>query len=187
MNIRKFRFAFILLFIVVAAESVAQTRERIGQATEQNSTNRGLQLSIALDKQTYQMSELAIATITLKNVSSSPIAIYKDFAWGPSASLGFIIENSEGQGLIGAVLNDAQDRPPFPEEESKILKPGESIEIERAFDVNEDSGISEAGTYRAAAWFHSPVWKKYAPETLPVWTKEKGTIFAKRVQFEVVR
>jgi hypothetical protein len=176
-----------MMLIGLAVYSPSQTQSDRKQTCERPNCFKGLEISATLDKTDYRWGDIGRMTFTIKNVGNEPIAILKDLGWGPSSSLGFALGAIRGKTTHPARLDDAHDRPPYQREDFVVLKPGEFIEGNRHFNIDQDGGIVEPGIYEAVVWYHSPVWQEYAPDGLKIWPKENDSIECKSVRFTVTK
>jgi hypothetical protein len=147
-------------------------------------TKHGLQLSVELVKESYRLDETPTLKIRLRNVSQSPIAIYKKMGWGRSSSLTISISVVQGELGERMFVEDSLDHPPFPAEDFILIHPGESVERERLLDLRSD-GIQSPGIYRVTVWYHSPIPREFAPPGLKPWAMENGALQSKPVTLKV--
>lgn len=174
--------AALLVTLIVSVMGANQHRDL--RKTEPSNTKDGLQLSVEADKESFRLDETPTLRIKLRNVSQSPIAIYKKMGWGRSSS--FTISISVVQGELGErrFLEDALDHPPFPAEDFITIRPGESVERERLLDLRGD-GIKAPGVYEVTVRYHSPIPREFAPSGLKLWAMENGVLQSKPVSLKV--
>ena len=172
------------LLVTLIVSVMAKNQHRDVRKTEPSDTKDGLQLSVELDKESFRLDETPTLKIRLRNVSQSPISIYKKMGWGRSSS--FTISISVVQGELGErrFLEDALDHPPFPAEDFITIRPGESVERERLLDLRGD-GIKSPGIYKATVRYHSPIPREFAPSGLKVWAMENGVLQSKPASLKV--
>jgi hypothetical protein len=160
--------------------------QRRSPQKEASDTKDGLQLSIELDRERLLLGEAATLKIRLKNVSQSPITIYKHLGWGRSSSLTMSLSVVRGALARRTFLEDAQHHPPFPQGDFTTIQPGEFIERERWLDLKSD-GITGPGIYKLTVWYHSPVPREFAPPGLKLWAAENGVLQSKPVTLTVAQ
>ena len=153
-------------------------------AQEASDTRHGLKLSIELDRESYAPREAPKLRISLKNESNAPIAVYKEIGWGASSSLMMIVFDITGQGLESDTVFDARHQPPYRQEDFRLINPGQSFSVVPRLSL-QLLGVMGPGTYRLVVWYQSPVWQEFAPQGLPVWVRENGSLQSKPVTFKV--
>jgi hypothetical protein len=149
-------------------------------------TRDGLNLSIELDGESYHLDDVAKLKITLKNVSQTPITVFKKFGWGPSSSFIFSISDDRGKEIERTAFADSTHWPPFSKEDFATLEPGESIQQDSELDL-EGEEVKVVGVYHINIWYHSPIPRRSAPEVPNLWSAENGTLRAKPVRFKVTK
>src|SRR5258707_719368 len=77
--------------MVFGPASAAANKQGLRHKENLSDTRAGLQLSIRLDGESFRLDDVATLKITLRNVSQTPITIYRKFGWGPSSSFIFSI------------------------------------------------------------------------------------------------
>lgn len=176
----------VALLVVLIMSAMAKNQHRDVRKTQSTDTKDGLQLSIELEKESFRLDETPTMKIRLKNVSQSPIAVYKKMGWGRSSS--FAISISAIQGELGErkFLEDALHQPPFPAEDFMTIPAGESVERERLLDLRGD-GIKSPGIYKVTVWYHSPIPREFAPPGMKLWAMENGALQSKPVSLKVIR
>lgn len=178
--------AIVFLFLFGIFRSSANYQNEMKEPHTYSDSRDGLKIIIQLEKTTYTLAEYPALKVTLKNISQSPLILYKNMGWGAASSLILAIGDSNGKLVQPDVLSDAQDYPPFPIKDFITLKPNEEFILWRRFDW-EGQGVSKAGEYSITVWYHSPVSEENAPKGINVWTKEKGTIRSKPFAFKVTQ
>lgn len=174
----------VAMLITLAVGSVAKHQHSVKARASASDTKDGLQLSIEIDRDSYRLGDSATMKIRLKNVSRGPIAIFKNLAWGASASFTLGISADRGKLAQKTFLDDAQHRPPFVAEDFITIQPGELVEQERLIGLRRE-GIKESGVYKVTVWYHSPIPRSFAPEGLQIWAMENGVLRSKPVAFNV--
>ena len=174
-----------LLAVIVVSSIAGPQRKRNNHALASD-TRFGLQLTVQLDRKTFQLEDTPILKIALKNMNETPIAIYKRLGWGGSSSFSLIILDEKDKAVIGRMIDDAKPAPPFTRDDFVVIQPGETIRQERALGF-ESKGITTPGVYKFIVMYHSPVPNEFAPKDLVIWPMENGVLQAKPVTFNVTQ
>ena len=145
-----------------------------------------LQVNVELSKSIFHLKDMGEVSVELKNIGESSFAIYKDIGWGKSSSLSYSITNSRGEIVIGKIINDSMDIPPFQKDKFVQLYPEQSITKKRWLDVGSE-GINKIGEYRLNVYYHSPVPCDMAPLSLRIWAMEDGTVASQPISFTVIK
>jgi len=175
--------ALILGTCFSAATSFSQNPNKTPEIPD---TKSGLRLSTKLDREVCKLKDDPVLKITLTNVGTSPIALYKKMYWGYSASLTLIVRDASGKTVEPDTIYDAKDRPPFRIEDFKTIQPGESFEVDKAISLRNE-GVVEAGAYKFTLFYQSPVLQSDAPEIPGVWVTENGPLKSKSVTLQVIK
>jgi hypothetical protein len=182
-----FIVTFVSIFLLtITPNGMADKQSRVKPRVKPTDTKEGLQLSVELDKESYGLGDTARMKIRLRNLSQTPITIYKNLAWGASSSFTLSISAISGKLAERTFLDDAMHHPPFPREDFTTIQPGEFVEQERQLDLRGD-GIRTLGVYQIKIRYHSPVPHQFAPEGLKIWAMENGELRSKPVTLKVTK
>lgn len=175
--------AILVTITLVHSTSLSRQSSR-KRKPAQPDTYKGLRLLVIGDRESYGLRDVVSLEITLKNIGTEPITIYKKFGWGWSSSFFLSISDASGRTIQPSFLEDHLPYPNFPKEDFMTLQSQESIKLQREIDLKGD-GIKKPGVYFVTVWYRSPVPVKFAPVGLKIWPMEYGRLEAKRVRFRV--
>lgn len=179
-------FCFAAL-LCLGSSSQGHGRREQGHGRRENEptdTKFGLRLTVEVSGEKFTLSGSPYLTVTLMNVSDSPIAIYKKLGWGGSASFSLSISDQHDDFVMPKMRDDDRYRAPFRSEDFITLHPGETIKQRRLLSF-ETKGIDAPGVYIVIVSYHSPVSRDLAPDIPNLWPKGNGVLQAKAVRFSV--
>ncbi|HEY9401161.1 MAG TPA: hypothetical protein VIQ24_00610 [Pyrinomonadaceae bacterium] len=179
--------ALILVFLFsIASHAANNAQESKGERSLPDKIN-GLHLSVELidDEKNFRRADTFRIRVKLKNVSQSPITLYKEMSWGWLSSLFLGISDGRGRKVDTPFLEHAFPHPPFPKEDFIAIRPGEAIEKVRDVELKLYE-IRKPGTYFVTVWYRSPVPQEFAPEGMKIWAMEEGRLESKPVKFRII-
>lgn len=175
---------FVLVIAWIAGSFWAESHQLNTKNISENQDLPRLEVEASMNAKELDISSTFKLTVKIRNVSETPIHVYKEMAWGRGASLSFAIIDSAGRVVKGGMLPDAVDIPPFSVTNFQLLEQNEFLSAERWIDLS-SQGLSRRGRYKLAVSYHSPVARENSPADLTIWAAEDGTVSARPVVFKV--
>ena len=145
---------------------------------------KGLSVGVALDQQSYLISDRVSITASLKNIEEEPFTIYKLLLWGYRGGLVLEIDDASGH-KVEPEQNDDDSVIPSP-----LADPASFLDLLPDYCwgvVRHDTAknlFRKPGGYVVRVRYRSPVPKKYFAKS-PQWPTEDGWVESAPVKVDI--
>lgn len=154
---------------------------------EQNpNTKDGLEITAEIDSDTYQLKrDDILLTVTLKNVSQTPITICKRWVWDKMLFSSINIGDAQDRLVHSVVIVERRNEPPLSKDDFLTIPSGQFIKKKQIVPPD-NFDFNRPGDYRLAVSFYSFYSEQDAPAGVKFWDKKHGEIRSTPVRFRVV-
>jgi hypothetical protein len=165
----------------------------VSQFTKQSrhqapASKEGLEISAEIKGETFRLHKDDIPlTVTLKNVSQSPIIVCTKWVWDTN-SMAFSaieIDDEKGDWLAPATILERWGEPPLSKADFITIEPGKFIQ-KKLWVFLDEYQFKRPGTYRLVVYFYSDYKDSEAPAGIKFWDQKHGQIRSMPISFQVI-
>lgn len=170
-----------ILLICLTAAAFGQS----GTAERSHSLGTDLRLYAELDKESVRLGEDIRLKVRVKNVSRSPVAIYKNRGWVDPFTL--IVTDGGGRRLRPTKFLEDFSASRRKREDYIVLQPNEEYRDAMTLNLRDDyhdAGLP--GDYQVAVVYRGTRGREEAPEGMRLWAAEDPELKAEPLKIKVV-
>lgn len=166
---------FSLLMVVPSAPSYAK---------EIHTADEGLVITLTLESERYAEDEVILATVSIENKGTEPVAIYRRKNSRVLPGLQLAVYDDQGN-ILGRRDPICQPRYPDPSiDDFLTIQPGDAVSFVIETSIPLES-IPGPGRYRMEASYLHPVLQNILEYKLPLWARSNGPISSPPLVFHV--
>lgn len=170
-----------VLVICLTAAAFGQS----GTGTQLSSSDTDLRLYAEPDKESVRVGEVIRLKVRIKNVSQSPIAIYKNRGWVDPFTL--IITDGDGRRVQPTKQVEDFSASQRRREDYVVLQPDEEYQEAMTLNLKDDyHDASRPGDYQVAVVYRGTRGREEAPEGVRLWTAGDPELRADSLRIKVV-